>query len=62
MPEARGVLGFGAPRLGVAPYAELAVDVPKLIMRQKIDSTHYRQVAQARPPGLERVLDHIEAN
>ena len=51
-----------ADEICMTPYAELAADAPKLIMRQKIDSIHYRQVAQARPPGLDRVLDLLEAN
>ncbi len=33
MPEARGILGFGAPRLGVAPYAELADPVNNAVDR-----------------------------
>ncbi len=33
MPEARGVLGFGAPRLGVAPYAELADPINNAVDR-----------------------------
>jgi glycosyltransferase involved in cell wall biosynthesis len=45
----------------MTPYAELAIDMPKLIMRQKIDSIHYQQVARARPPGLEKLLDLLEA-
>lgn len=34
MPEARGVLGFGAPRLGVAPYAELADPIDNAVDRR----------------------------
>ncbi|MCP3877216.1 MAG: translocase [Sulfitobacter sp.] len=33
MPEARGILGFGAPRLGVAPYAELADPINNTVDR-----------------------------
>jgi sugar transferase (PEP-CTERM/EpsH1 system associated) len=49
-----------ADEICMTPYTELAIDMPKLIMRQKIDSAHYQQVAQARPPGLERLLDLLE--
>jgi len=45
----------------MTPYAELASGVPKLIMRQKIDSIHYQNVAQARRPGLDKVLDLLES-
>ncbi len=33
MPEARGILGFGEPRLGVAPYAELADPINNAVDR-----------------------------
>jgi sugar transferase (PEP-CTERM/EpsH1 system associated) len=47
--------------LSMTPYAELCAGVPRLIMRQKVDSAHYRQMAQARPLGLDKLLDLIEA-
>jgi sugar transferase (PEP-CTERM/EpsH1 system associated) len=50
-----------ADEICMTPYAELAAGVPTLIMRQKIDSSHYLQVAQARRPGLDRMLDLLEA-
>jgi hypothetical protein len=45
----------------MTPYAELAPDLPRVVSRQKVDNVHYREIATARPWGLEKVLDFIEA-
>jgi sugar transferase (PEP-CTERM/EpsH1 system associated) len=50
-----------ADELSMTPYAELTAEVPRLIMRQKVDSAHYREMARARIWGIEKALDLIEA-
>ncbi|MEZ4680165.1 MAG: glycosyltransferase [Caldilineaceae bacterium] len=35
---------------------------PRVIMRQKIDHLHYREMAESRRWGKERLLDHLEAD
>jgi len=50
-----------ADEICMTPYAELAPYLPRVISRQKVDHVHYREVAMARPWGLEKVLDLIEA-
>jgi glycosyltransferase involved in cell wall biosynthesis len=50
-----------ADEICMTPYAELAPDLPRVISRQKIDHVHYRETAMARPWGLDKVLDFIEA-
>ena len=50
-----------ADEMCMTPYAELASGLPRVISRQKVDHAHYREVATARPWGLEKVLDFIEA-
>jgi sugar transferase (PEP-CTERM/EpsH1 system associated) len=45
----------------MTPYGELVEGVPRLVTLQKVDYAHYQEVAQARPWGLEKILDHIEA-
>jgi hypothetical protein len=50
-----------ADEICMTPYAELRADVPRLVTRQKVDSAHYREVARARPWGIEKALDFIEA-
>jgi len=50
-----------ADEMCMTPYAELSPDLPKVIIRHKVDYAHYKEVAMARPWGLEKVLDLIEA-
>jgi len=50
-----------ADEICMTPYAELAPDLPRVVSRQKVDHVHYREIATARPWGLEKVLDFIEA-
>ncbi|MEA3377708.1 MAG: glycosyltransferase [Chloroflexota bacterium] len=50
-----------ADEMCMTPYAELAPELPKIIIRHKVDYAHYREVAQARPWGLEKILDYVEA-
>ncbi len=50
-----------ADEMCMTPYVELALELPKITIRHKVDYAHYRQMAQARPWGLEKVLDYIEA-
>jgi len=65
--QARQHLGNGgydvvvADEMCMTPYAELAPDLPRVVSRQKVDHVHYREIAMARPWGLEKVLDFIEA-
>jgi glycosyltransferase involved in cell wall biosynthesis len=49
-----------ADEICMTPYAELLSDLPKIVIRHKVDYAHYREVALARPWGLEKVLDLIE--
>lgn len=50
-----------ADEIHMTPYAELAPDLPRIVGRQKVDHAHYRQMARARPWGLQKVLDLVEA-
>ncbi|MBM3149065.1 MAG: glycosyltransferase, partial [Chloroflexi bacterium] len=50
-----------ADEMCMTPYAELAPDLPRVVSRQKVDHVHYRESATARPWGLEKVLDLVEA-
>jgi len=45
----------------MTPYAEIAPHLPKIVIRHKVDYVHYREVARARPWGLEKALDFIDA-
>jgi polysaccharide biosynthesis protein PslH len=44
----------------MTPYAELAPNLPRIVTRQKVDRVHHKEVAMARPWGLEKVWDLIE--
>ncbi len=50
-----------ADEMCMTPYAELAPELPKIIIRHKVDYAHYKEVARARPWGLEKILDYVEA-
>jgi len=50
-----------ADEICMTPYAELAPDLPRIILRQKVDHAHYREMARARPWGVDKILDFIEA-
>jgi sugar transferase (PEP-CTERM/EpsH1 system associated) len=50
-----------ADEICMAPYAELRPDLPRIVTRQKIDSAHHREIALARPLGLEKIVDLLEA-
>jgi len=50
-----------ADEICMTPYAELAPHLPRVVSRQKVDHIHYREIALARPWGLEKILDFIEA-
>ena len=50
-----------ADEICMTPYAELRADIPRLVIRHKVDFAHYREVAMSRPWGIEKVLDFIEA-
>jgi glycosyltransferase involved in cell wall biosynthesis len=50
-----------ADELHVTPYAELVPNLPRVVTLQKVDYTHYKEVALARPLGLEKILDLTEA-
>ncbi len=53
----------------MTPYAELlphaachaACHVPRIVTRQKVDFLHYREMAQRRPWGGDKVLDWLES-
>ena len=65
--EARQRLQMGgydlivADEICMAPYAELAPGLPRLVARQKVDHLHYREMASARPWGVEKWLDWLES-
>lgn len=65
--EARALLLQGdyqllvADELCMTPYAELLPRVPRIVMRQKVDYLHYREMAQRRPWGVDKILDWFEA-
>jgi glycosyltransferase involved in cell wall biosynthesis len=50
-----------ADEICMTPYAELAPHLPRIVSRQKPDHLHYREMALARPWGLEKALDFLEA-
>jgi glycosyltransferase involved in cell wall biosynthesis len=50
-----------ADEMCMTPYAELAENPPRVVIRHKVDYAHYREVALARSWGPEKVLDLIEA-
>jgi len=50
-----------ADELCMTPYAELAPNLPRITIRHKIDWVHYKEVGQARPWAMEKILDLIEA-
>jgi glycosyltransferase involved in cell wall biosynthesis len=50
-----------ADEMCMTPYAELAENLPRVVIRHKVDYVHYTEVARARPWGLEKMLDLIEA-
>lgn len=50
-----------ADEICMTPYVELVPDLPRIVTRQKIDSVHYREIAAARPLGLEKMVDLLEA-
>ncbi|HEC35785.1 MAG TPA: glycosyltransferase [Anaerolineae bacterium] len=50
-----------ADEICMTPYAELLPEAPRIVIRQKVDHLHYRQVAGARPWGFEKLAGFIEA-
>lgn len=50
-----------ADEICMTPYAELAPDLPRMVLRQKVDHIHYQEMARARPWGLDKALDFLEA-
>ncbi len=50
-----------ADEICMTPYAELVADLPRIVLRQKVDHLHYAEMARARPWGSEKLLDAIEA-
>jgi glycosyltransferase involved in cell wall biosynthesis len=50
-----------ADEIHMTPYAELASDLPLMVLRQKVDHIHYQEMARARPWGLDKALDSLEA-
>jgi len=50
-----------ADEICMTPYAELVPHLPRLVIRHKVEYVHYKEVALARPLGLEKALDLIEA-
>lgn len=50
-----------ADEICMTPYAELLPNTPRVVLRQKVDHQHYREMAQSRPWGTEKVLDSLEA-
>ncbi len=50
-----------ADELCMTPYAELRPDLPRIVMRHKIDSLHVSGVAAASPWSIEKILLWIEA-
>ena len=49
-----------ADEICMTPYAELLSQVPRVVLRQKVDYLHYREMAQRRPWGVDKVLDWLE--
>jgi glycosyltransferase involved in cell wall biosynthesis len=50
-----------ADEMHMTPYAELAPNLLRVVTLQKVDYAHYKEVALARPWGLEKILDFTEA-
>ncbi|HSR29851.1 MAG TPA: glycosyltransferase [Anaerolineae bacterium] len=50
-----------ADEMHMTPYAEIAPHLPRVVTMQKVDYAHYKEVAMARPWGLEKILDLSEA-
>jgi len=50
-----------ADEICMTPYAELLPNTPRVVLRQKVDHQHYREMAQSRPWGADKVLDSLEA-
>lgn len=50
-----------ADEICMTPYAELLPDRPRVVLRQKVDHQHYREMARSRPWGMDKVLDSLEA-
>jgi glycosyltransferase involved in cell wall biosynthesis len=50
-----------ADEICMTPYAELVAILPRLVLRQKVDHLHYREMASARPQGMDKILDSLEA-
>ncbi|HXF68197.1 MAG TPA: glycosyltransferase [Thermoflexus sp.] len=50
-----------ADELCMTPYVEQRSDLPRVVLRQKIDSRHIAEVAAAHPWSIEKVLHWIEA-
>lgn len=50
-----------ADEICMTPYAELAPELPRIVLRQKVDHIHYLDMARARSLGTEKALDLIEA-
>jgi hypothetical protein len=50
-----------ADEICMTPYAELLPEVPRIVLRQKVDYLHHYEMARSRPWGTEKLLDWIEA-
>jgi sugar transferase (PEP-CTERM/EpsH1 system associated) len=50
-----------ADEICMTPYAELVLDLPRIVVRQKVDHLHYRETTLARPWEIEKILDFLEA-
>ncbi|HHS97028.1 MAG TPA: glycosyltransferase [Chloroflexi bacterium] len=50
-----------ADEICMTPYAELAPEIPRIVIRHKVDHVHYWEVATAQPWGLEKLLGLVEA-
>ena len=50
-----------ADEICMTPYAELFPNSPRVVLRQKVDFQHYREMAQSRPWGADKLLDSLEA-
>jgi len=51
-----------ADEISMTPYAELAPQLPRIVLRQKVDHIHYQEMARSRPWGLDKALDSLEAS
>lgn len=52
---------LAADEICMTPYAELLPNTPRVVLRQKVDHQHYREIARSRPWGTDKVLDSLEA-